>query len=56
MKKKSELEDKLSKLTKIYKKGRVVIPYCSKNYENCFKDQNCYYYKELEVKYDNRKS
>ena len=52
----NELEEQLKDLTKIYKDGKTIIPYCVKTYENCFKDQNCYYYREMEVKNETRKS
>lgn len=54
--KENKLEEQLKGLIKIHRGGKVIIPYCIKNYENCFKDQNCYYYREMEVKNETRRS
>ena len=50
MKQENKLEEKMRGLTKVYKKGREVIPYCVKDYSNCFKDSKCYYYREYVIK------
>jgi len=45
-----ELEEKIKGLTKIVRKLNNemvrVTPYCIKDYSNCFKDRECFYYRE----------